>query len=65
MIWAAEGYHLKCAIYKHNLELYRLRAQKNATEDEMARVLVQDGIFEVHRALHAIWNWLHDLYLLR
>ena len=31
----------------------------------MAHVLVQDGIFEVHRALHNKYNCVHDLCLLR
>ena len=65
MIWAAEEYHLRCVIYGHYRELYQLRAQKNATEDEMARVLVQDAIFEVHRVLHDKYNWVHDLCLWR
>ena len=65
MIWAAEKYHLDCAIRCHNDELDRLRAQKIATEDEMARVWVQDGIYEVHRALFEKKNWIHELLLWR
>ena len=38
MIWAAEEYHLRCVIYGHYRELYQLRAQKNATEDEITAV---------------------------
>ena len=65
MIWAAEKYHLEWAICWHNDELDRLRAQKNATEDERARVWVQEAIYEVHRARFEKYYWIHELRLLR
>ena len=65
MIWAAEKYHLECAIRGHDHELDRLRAQKNATEDERARVWVQEAIYEVHRARFEKYYWIHELRLLR
>ena len=65
MIWAAEKYHLECAIRGHDHELNRLRAQKNATEDERARVWVQEAIYEVHRGRFEKYSWIHELRLWR